>query len=87
MKKNLLLIFYIVAAIIIGSLLAALSMRVDFLSWLAFGVDVGFGDPNPAVLDLSLLIISFGIRLSITLAHVICIGAAIYLYNRRGQRR
>jgi len=86
MKKNLLFIFYLVAAIIVGSLLAAWALQVDFLSWLAFGVDIGFGDPNPAVLDLALLRVAFGIRLSVTLAHVLCIGAALFLYNRRGQR-
>jgi len=87
LKKNLLFFFYLIAGIIIGSLIAAVSLQASWLNWLSFGIEVGFGSPNPAVLDLAVLRIAFGISLDITVAHVICIGIAIFLYNRRGARR
>ena len=87
MKKDFLLVFYLIAGVIIGSLLAAVSLNVQWLSWLAFGIDIGFGYPSPALLDLAVLQLSFGVRLSITVAHVLSIGLAISLYNRKGGRR
>jgi hypothetical protein len=82
MKKNVVFIFYIVAGIILGSLIAALCVNVSWLSWLAFGINVGFGGENPAVLDLAVLRIAFGINISITISHVITIAAALFLHRR-----
>jgi len=83
--KNLVFLFYLIAGIIVGSLLAAIC-STGFLSWLSFGVNIGFGDPNPAVLDLSVLRVAIGVSLKVTLAHVLTIGLAIWLYSRKGRR-
>ncbi len=86
MKKNFTFIFYLVAGIIIGSLLAAFAQQVSWLSWLAFGTPIGFGADNPAVIDLAVLRLTFGLSISVTVAHVITIGLAMFLYSRRGKR-
>lgn len=84
MKKNMTFIFYLVAGIIVGSLIAAFAPQLSWLSWLAFGIhDIGIGAVNPVVLDLAVFKLTFGVSLSITIAHVITIGLAVFLYNRR----
>jgi len=78
--KNFLFFFYLVSGIVVGSLIAAAAKNAGWLSWLAFGPTIGFGYPNPAVLDLSVLTVSLGISFSITVAHIITIGIAMALY-------
>ena len=37
MRKTLIAVFYLVAAVVIGALVAAATAQIPFLSWLAFG--------------------------------------------------
>ncbi len=83
MKKNLIFAFYLISGIIVGSLLAALGEKVSWLSWLAFGINIGFGAGNPALLDLAVLKLWFGFSFALTVAHIIAIGAALALYSAR----
>lgn len=83
MKKNFMFFFYLISGIIIGSLLAAVSQNVSWLSWLAFGTTIGFGAGSPAVLDLSVLTVWFGFSFTLTVAHVLAIGIAMALYHSR----
>ena len=78
--KNFLFFFYLISGIILGSLIAAAVKNTGWLSWLAFGPTIGFGVPNPAVLDLSVVMVSLGVSFSITVAHIITIGIAMALY-------
>lgn len=82
MKKNLVFIFYLLAGIIVGSLLATLCAGVPFLSWLSFASSVGFAANDPVCLDLSVIKLYFGFSMGISVAQIICIGIAIFLYNR-----
>ena len=82
MKRNVIFALYIVAGIIIGSLIAAFAPLIPWLAWLAFGPNLSFAAENPAVLDLSILRIAFGISLTITVAHVICIAVAVFIFYR-----
>lgn len=81
-SKNFLFFFYLISGIVVGSLIAGLSRNVSWLQWLAFGTEIGFGHPNPAVLDLAVLSISFGFSFSITVAHIITIGIAMAIYYK-----
>ncbi len=83
MKKNFLFFFYLISGIIVGSLLAAIGGQVSWLSWLAFGVDIGFGAGSPALLDLAVLRVWFGFSFTLSVAHVLAIGIAMALYSRR----
>lgn len=83
MRKNMLFICYLIAGIVLGSLVAALAVQVSWLAWLGFGVNVGFGAENPAILDLSVLRIAFGINISVSVAHVAAIAAAMFFYHKR----
>lgn len=83
MKKNFMFFFYLISGVILGSLLAAVAKNVSWLSWLAFGTTIGFGADTPAVLDLTVLRVSFGFSFALTVAHVLTIGAAMALYSSR----
>ncbi len=85
MKKDFMFFFYLIAGIVIGSLIAAVARDVSWLSWLAFGTTIGFGADAPAVLDLTVLRLSFGFSFSLTVAHILTIGAAMAIYS--GRRR
>ena len=65
LKKNLVFLFFIIAGIIIGSLIASLSEGVPFLSWLAYGKTVGISAASPMVLDLSVVGVAFGLDFGI----------------------
>ena len=41
MRKTLIAVFYLVAAVVIGALVAAATAQIPFLSWLAFGKSIG----------------------------------------------
>ncbi|MEG0913535.1 MAG: DUF4321 domain-containing protein [Oscillospiraceae bacterium] len=83
MKKNFMFFFYLISGIILGSLLAAVSKNVSWLTWLAFGTTIGFGANTPAVLDLSVLTVWFGFSFTLTVAHVVTIGSAMAIYHAR----
>ena len=42
LKRNLLLIFFILAGIVLGGMLANLCANIPFLSWLAYSSSIGF---------------------------------------------
>lgn len=78
--KKFMFFFCLFSGVIVGSLISAAVKNVSWLSWLAFGPTIGFGFPSPAVLDLSVFVVSLGISFSITVAHIISIGGAMVLY-------
>ena len=78
MKRTLLLCFYILSGIIVGGLIASLCSGLPMLSWLAYsnGITV-----HP-VLDLSVLRLDLDLYMGISVAQIITIALAIFLYNR-----
>ena len=82
MKKTFLFLFYLLAGIIIGGLLANLLVDIPALAWLGYTKTIGFSASNPAVLDLSICKITFGFSMSVSVAQIITISLAMYLYNK-----
>lgn len=82
LKKTLILVFLILAAVILGAMLASFTASIPFLSWLSFYKAIGINAAAPAVLDLSVLKISFGFEMGINVAQVILIAAALVLYQK-----
>ena len=64
MRKTLIAVFYLVAAVVIGALVAAATAQIPFLSWLAFGKSIGIPADSPAVLDLSVIKLHSVLRLA-----------------------
>ena len=88
MRKTLIAVFYLVAAVVIGALVAAATAQIPFLSWLAFGKSIGIPADSPAVLDLSVIKLAFGFEVGVTVAHILCfIGAFVrYKYTVKRMR-
>lgn len=82
MKRNILLIFYILAGVIVGALVANVCVHVPLLSWLAYSGTIGFNPGNPFVLDLSVFELTFGFSMSVSVAQIITISLAIFFYNK-----
>ena len=84
LKRNLLLIFFILAGIVLGGMLANLCANIPFLSWLAYSSSIGFNADSPFVLDLS--VIKLGFSMGISVAQIITIALAIFCYNKTNLR-
>lgn len=85
-KKAFLFIFCIVSAVVLGSVLADLTKEVPWLTWLSYGTSVGLGSETPAVLDLSVIRLTFAFEMRICIAQVLLIGAAFYLHARLSKK-
>jgi hypothetical protein len=73
------LLLLLLAGIVLGSFLGSLTAGISFLSWLNFGQD--FGIPTPFVLNLGILIFTFGISIKITIASIIGVIIALLVYR------
>ena len=69
----------ILAGIVLGSFIATLTAGVSGLGWLSFGQT--FGVQNPIVLDLGVMVITFGLTIKITIASIIGIILAAIIYH------
>ena len=82
MKKTFLFLFYLLAGIVLGALLANLMAGIPSLAWLGYSKTIGFSANNPAILDLVICRITFGFSMSISVAQIITISLAMYLFNK-----
>ena len=78
MKRTLLLCFFILSGILLGARIARLAAGTPRLSWVAFSQSVGF---HP-VLDLSVIKLDLNFTMGISVAQIITISLAIFLYTR-----
>ena len=69
----------ILAGIVLGSFIATLTVGLPGLGWLSFGQTFGF--QNPIVLDLGVMVITFGLTIKITIASIIGIIIAAIIYH------
>lgn len=73
------LLLLLLAGVVLGGFVGNLAQGVAGLSWLNFGQS--FGLNNPLVVDLGILVITFGINIKITMAGIIGVGAALITYR------
>ncbi|MBR4210373.1 MAG: DUF4321 domain-containing protein [Lachnospiraceae bacterium] len=78
-KNGWALTLLILAGIVLGGLIGTLCAQVESLSWLNYGQT--FGLENPIILDLGILVITFGCTVHITVAGIIGILLAILIYR------
>ena len=78
-KKFWILLLLLLSGIVLGGFIGSLASSVPFLSWLNFGQSFGLNDP--LVLDLGVLIITFGLSIKITLASLIGVVLALIIYR------
>lgn len=73
------LLLMILAGVVLGGFIGQLTAGVPALSWLNYGQ--AFGLSNPLVLDLGILVLTFGLTIKITIAGIIGIVLAILIYR------
>lgn len=69
----------ILAGIVLGSFIAMLTENVSGLGWLSFGQTFGF--ESPIVLNLGVIVLTFGMTIKITIASIIGIILAAVIYH------
>ncbi|MDD6332246.1 MAG: DUF4321 domain-containing protein [Clostridium sp.] len=78
-KNNWALFLMILAGIVIGGFIGWLTKDVSFLSWLNFGQS--FGLAEPVVLDLGIIVLTFGLSIKITIGGIIGIIIGVVIYR------
>ncbi len=79
LKRTFLLLFFLLAGIVTGGMIAKVCADVPVLSWLAYYNSIGF---DPVTFDLSVLKFTIGLHMGVSVAQIITISLAIFLYNR-----
>ena len=78
-KNHWALVLLLLAGIVLGSFIATLTADIPGLSWLSYGQTFGF--ENPIVLNLGVLVLTFGLTIKITIASIIGIIIAAFIYH------
>lgn len=78
-KNNWALFLLLLAGIVLGGFIGDLTKGVSVLSWLNYGQSFGF--ENPIILNLGILVITFGLSIRITIASIIGVVIAIMIYK------
>lgn len=78
-KNNWALFLLLLAGIVLGGFIGTLTSGVSGLSWLSYGQS--FGLTNPIVLDLGILVLTFGLSITINIASIVGILIAIIIYR------
>lgn len=73
------LLFLILAGIVLGGFIGSLAANVPFLSWLNYGQT--FGLDSPVILNLGIIVLTFGMTIRITIAGIIGIVLAVIIYR------
>ena len=81
-KKTIAFLFFLLAGIVLGTVIAKLCADTSFLSWLAYSMSVGLDTASPLVLDLIVFKLAFGFTLTVNPAQIICVIIALIIYNK-----
>ena len=73
------LFLFTLTGIVLGGFIGMLAEGVPALSWLSYGQ--AFGLENPIVLNLGILVLTFGLSVKITIASIIGVVLAIIIYR------
>ena len=73
------MLLMLLSGIVLGGFLGSLADGISFLSWLNFGQS--FGLDTPLVLNLGVLVITFGLSIRITMAGIIGVIIALLVYH------
>lgn len=75
------LLILVLAGVVLGGFLGSLAEGVPYLQWLNYGQSFGIGLDNPVVLNLGILVLTFGLSIKITIAGILGIVLAILIYR------
>ena len=78
-KNAWVLLILMLAGIVVGGFIGNLTAGMPGLSWLSYGQ--AFGLDNPIILNLGILVITFGLTIKITIASIIGMIIAGFIYR------
>ncbi len=78
-KNNWVLVIILLCGIVLGGYIGTLTSKVPFLTWLSYGNT--FGLTSPVVLDLGILVLTFGLTIHINLASIVGLIIGIIVYR------
>lgn len=78
-KNSWVLLLMVLSGIVLGGFIGEMTSRISYLSWLNYGESFGLNDP--LVLNLGILVITFGLSIRITMASIIGVIIAIIIYH------
>ena len=70
-------LFLILAGVVIGTMIAEITVGISWLSWLSYGLE--FGTESPFVLNLYVLRLTLGITVKITVSTVLFVTLSLIL--------
>ena len=86
LKSNLLFLFFLLAGVIFGTLLASSTAGIPALGWLSYGASMGISAQNPLVLDLVVAKLALGLEMSVNVAQILTIFLALMAYRAFGKK-
>ncbi len=75
-------ILLMLIGVVLGSFIAELTKDISFLSWLSYGQSFGIGAPNPLVVDLIIVKVTFGAYFSLTIGTILGLALSFYAWRR-----
>ena len=78
-KNGWILLLLMLAGIVLGGFIGTLTQDISGLSWLNYGQ--AFGLDSPIVLNLGILVITFGLSIKITIASILGLIIAAFIYR------
>lgn len=78
-KNFWILLLLMLTGIVLGGFIGSLAEGIPWLAWLNFGQ--AFGLDSPLILNLGILIITFGLTIKITMASIIGLIIALIVYR------
>ena len=78
-KNFWILLLLLLTGIVLGGFIGSMAEGVSGLSWLNFGQS--FGLDTPLILNLGVLVITFGLSIKITIASIIGVALALLIYR------
>jgi len=79
-KSKWTLLLILLSGIVLGGFIGHLCRNVGFLSWLNYGQS--FGLSSPVVLDLGIMVFTFGLTITINIASILGIIIGIIIYKK-----
>ena len=79
-KNGWVLLLLLLAGVVLGGFIGTLTETISALSWLNYGQS--FGLDSPIVLNLGIMIITFGLNIKITIASIVglILGGVVYRF-------
>lgn len=78
-KNSWALFLMVLSGIVLGGFIGTLTAGIPALSWLDYGQVFGFAEP--VILNLGILVITFGLSIKISIASIVGIILAIIIYH------